>query len=64
MFRTYYVNLEYVNPVGSSGWYLTLLFFTFEYLVLIILMYYAVRPQEGIITKLKKYYPGFVRKEE
>ncbi len=64
MFRTYYVNLEYVNPVGSAGWYLTLFFFTVEYLVLIILMYYAVRPQEGIITKLKKYYPGFVRKEE
>ncbi len=64
MFRSYYVNLEYVNPVGSSGWYLTLFFFTFEYLVLIVLMYYVICPQEGIITKMKKYYPSFMRKEE
>ena len=64
MFRSYYVNLEYVNPVGSFGWYLTLFFFTIEYLVLIVLMYYVIRPQEGIIAKMKKYYPGFTRKEE
>lgn len=64
MFRNFYVNLEYVNPVGSSGWYLTLFFFSIEYLVLLVLMYYVIRPQEGIIPKLKKYYPSFIRKEE
>jgi hypothetical protein len=63
MFGTYYVNLEYVNPVGSSGWYLTLFFFTVEYFVLILLFYHIIRPKEGIISKLKEYYPWLIRKK-
>jgi hypothetical protein len=63
MFGTYYVNLEYINPVGSSGWYLTLFFFTVEYLIFILLFYYIIRPKEGIISKLKEYYPGLIWKK-
>jgi len=44
MFGTFYTNLEYVNPVGSGGWYMTLLFFTLEYALLLILMYMVIRP--------------------
>jgi hypothetical protein len=63
MFGTYYVNLEYVNPPGSYGWYLTILFFTLEYIVLLILMYYVLRPKDGIIAAMKKNYPFVIRKE-
>jgi hypothetical protein len=57
IFGTSYTNTQYVNPAGSSGWYLTLLFFTAEYIVLIALLYFTVRPNDGIISLLKKYYP-------
>jgi hypothetical protein len=63
MFGRFYTNLEYVNPVESADWYLTLFFFTVEYLVLIMLFYYIIRPKEGIISKLKEYYPGLIRKK-
>lgn len=63
MFGGYYTNIEYTNPVGSYNWYLTLLFFTVQYIVLITLMYFTVRPQEGIITRLKKYYPVSLTKQ-
>ena len=63
MFGTYYVNLEYVNPPGSYGWYLTILFFTLEYIVLLILMYYVLGPKDGIIAAMKKNYPFVIRKE-
>jgi hypothetical protein len=62
MFGSWYTNLEYVNPTGSAGWYLTLFFFTIEYLILIVLLYYAVRPQGGIISRMKEYLPA-ARKE-
>jgi hypothetical protein len=62
MFGRFYTNLEYVNPVGSADWYLTLFFFTVEYLVLILLFYDILRPKKGIISTLKEYYPGLIRK--
>jgi hypothetical protein len=63
MFGGYYTNLEYTNPIGSSGWYLTLLFFTLQYVVLMTLMYFTVRPQEGIIPRLQEYYSISSRKQ-
>jgi hypothetical protein len=53
MFRSYYVNLEYVHPVGSASWYLTLFFFTLEYLALLVLVYLIIRPPEGILGNIK-----------
>ncbi|MGB7787729.1 hypothetical protein [Methanoregula sp.] len=64
IFKISYTNTQYVNPAGSSGWYLTLLFFTLEYIVLITLMYLTLRPQGGIITKLKEYYRVPPKKHE
>jgi hypothetical protein len=46
MFNSYYVNLQYTNPVGSSGWFLTLLFFTLQYLALFILLASIIMPEE------------------
>ena len=63
MFGGYYTNLEYTNPIGSSGWYLTLLFFTLQYVVLMTLMYFTVRPLEGIIPRLQEYYSISSRKQ-
>jgi hypothetical protein len=63
MFNTYYVNLQYTNPVGSGGWYLTLVFFTLENLVLIILFYIVLRPKEGLMAALKNYYPDVIRRK-
>jgi uncharacterized membrane protein len=59
MFNTYYVNLRYVNPAGSWGWYLTLLFFTLEYLAFVVLFLLILLPKEGIRGRLKNYYPLF-----
>jgi hypothetical protein len=64
MFGKYYVNTAYTNTVGTPGWYLTLLFFTVEYLALIILFYCIIAPKEGIIDGIKKYYPRFPSKKE
>jgi hypothetical protein len=58
MFGSWYTNLEYMNLPGTPGWTMTLFFFTIEFIVLITLMYYAVRPREGIMVRLKKYLPG------
>jgi len=57
MFGQFYTNLEYSNPVGSSGWYLTLFFFTAEYLVLLVLVYLAVRPEVGIRKRIQGIIP-------
>jgi hypothetical protein len=62
MFGTYYVNLQYMNPVGSGGWYLTLAFFTLENLALIILFYSILRPKDGMRITLKNFYPDFIGK--
>jgi hypothetical protein len=52
MFGRFYTNLEYVNPVGSADWYLTLFFFTIEYLALLILVYLIIRPSNGLERKI------------
>jgi hypothetical protein len=52
MFGSYYVNLQYTNPAGSAGWYLTLVFFTLEYLALLLLIYLIIRPQDGVLKKI------------
>ncbi|MDD1660908.1 MAG: glycosyltransferase 87 family protein [Methanomicrobiales archaeon] len=57
LFGTFYVNLNYLNPAGSGGWYLTLLFFTLEYLALILLFALAVRPEGGFRAALRSYAP-------
>lgn len=44
MFGRFYTNLEYTNITGSSDWYLTLFFFTFQYAALLVLMYYVIQP--------------------
>lgn len=44
MFGSYYTNLEYTSAAGSPGWYLTLVFFTLQYLTLLILVILIVRP--------------------
>jgi hypothetical protein len=59
MFGLWYSNLAYTNPAGTPGWYLTLLFFTVEFIVLLMLVYYSVRPREGFIMRLK----GSLQKE-
>jgi hypothetical protein len=58
MFGVFYVNLKYLNPVGS-GWYsFTLVFFTLEYLALILLFVLVLRPKEGIRNKLRELARG------
>jgi hypothetical protein len=57
MFGNWYTNLAYTNPVGTSGWYLTLGFFTLEAIVFIVLLYYTVRPEEGIMKRIKDNLP-------
>ena len=59
MFNGWYTNLEYVNPAGSLGWYMTLFFFSIEYIVIITLMYYTVRPRKGFIARIR----GFLHPE-
>ena len=53
MFGGFYTNLEYVNPVGSADWYLTLFFFTIQYAALLVLMYYVIQPWE-IVQQIRK----------
>jgi hypothetical protein len=54
MFGNFYVNLEYTNPSGSAAWYLTLLFFTLQYLSLLLLLVLIIRPPEGVLEMLRK----------
>jgi len=42
MFGTYYNNGNYLMPAGSTGWYVTLLFFILEYAAMLLLVYSAV----------------------
>lgn len=57
LFGGFYVNLEYVNPPGSAGWYLTLAFFTLEYLALLALVFLVVRPKGGLRKRLSALIP-------
>ena len=56
MFGKYYVNLNYSNPVGTSDWYLTLGFFTLEYITFFTLLYFIIRPKEGMINWMKFFF--------
>jgi len=53
MFGRFYTNLEYVSPVGSAEWNLTLFFFTIQYVALLVLMYYVIQPLE-IVRQIRK----------
>ncbi|WP_321505817.1 hypothetical protein [uncultured Methanoregula sp.] len=53
MFGRYYTNLEYASTVGSSDWYLTLFFFTAEYVALLVLIFLTVRPDTGIMKRIR-----------
>lgn len=53
MFGSFYTNLEYTNPAGSSGWYLTLFFFTLQYLAILVLVFAIIRPKEGLLQKVR-----------
>jgi len=57
MFGSFYTNLEYTNAVGSFGWYLTLLFFTLHYLIILILVYVIIRPKNGLLQKIREKIP-------
>jgi len=57
MFGRFYTNLEYANPVGSSDWYLTLFFFTVEYVALVLLIFLTVRPDTGIMKRIRVLFP-------
>ena len=39
-------------PIGSTGWYVTLLFFILEYSALILLVYLAVNPSKNFFKKV------------
>lgn len=54
MFGRFYTNLEYVNPAGSGDWYLTLFFFSAEYLALLVLVYVVIRPKAGIFKRIRE----------
>jgi hypothetical protein len=53
LFGTFYTNVEYLNPVNSTGYILTIGFFCLEYLVLILLILVAVNPS---MKNLKKFF--------
>jgi hypothetical protein len=53
LFGVFYTNVEYLNPVNSAGYFLTVGFFGLEYLVLILLIFVAVNPS---VKNLKKFF--------
>jgi hypothetical protein len=57
MFGSFYTNLEYTNTVGSSGWYITLVFFTLQYLAILILVISIIRPPRGLLGTLQEKLP-------
>ena len=57
MFGSFYTNLEYTNTVGSSGWYITLVFFTLQYLAILILVISIIRPPRGLLRTLQEKLP-------
>lgn len=52
MFGSFYTNLEYTSPAGSANWYMTLLFFTLQYLVLFVLLATILVPKGGLVQVL------------
>ena len=53
MFGAFYTALQYTAPVLSSGWMLTLVMFTLEYLAMFICVWLVVNPLE-LFRKLQK----------
>lgn len=58
LFGIGYVNLQYVSPPGSAGWYMMLVFFSLEYLVLLALVFLIIRPAGGMGNLVKRIVPG------
>jgi len=54
LFGSFYTNLEYTNAVGSSGWYLSLLFFTLQYCAILLLVYVIIRPKNGLLQMIRE----------
>ncbi|WP_292370344.1 hypothetical protein [Methanoregula sp. UBA64] len=54
MFGGFYTNNQYTNPTGSLGWYVTLVFFTLQYCILLLLMYVTIRPSGAFFQNLKR----------
>ncbi|MDP2797275.1 MAG: hypothetical protein Q8N94_07175 [Methanoregula sp.] len=52
MFGVFYTAVQYTEPVLSSGWMLTLMMFTLEYLALFVCIWVVVNPME-IYTKIR-----------
>jgi len=52
MFGTFYTNVEYLDPVHSTGYLLTVGFFCLEYLVLVLLIVVAVNPSIRSLKEL------------
>jgi hypothetical protein len=61
LYGRFYTNLEYANPAGSGNWYLTLIFFTIEYVAFIVLFLLILRPDGGYRSRaralMKSYLP-------
>jgi hypothetical protein len=54
MFGNYYVNLQYKNAIGTFEGNVTLIFFTVEYAVLLLLFFMVARPAGGFRYKLRE----------
>ncbi|NMB79859.1 MAG: hypothetical protein GYA23_12285 [Methanomicrobiales archaeon] len=54
MFGSFYTNLEYTNAAGTPGWYLTLAFFTVQYLALLALVLMILAPKKGLVPGLRE----------
>ncbi len=52
MFGAFYTAIQYTEPVLSSGWMLTLMMFTLEYLALFVCVWFVVNPME-IYAKIR-----------
>jgi hypothetical protein len=53
MFGAFYTALQYTEPALSSGWMITLVVFTLEYLALFICLWFVVSPP-GILRKVQQ----------
>jgi hypothetical protein len=53
-FGVLYTNGEYLSPVHSSGHFLTMIFFTVEYLVMILLIWMAIQPSKKCFAAIIK----------
>ncbi len=59
LFGTFYTNSEYLSPVHSTGYFMTIGFFCLEYLVLILLIVVAVNPSKKTFTTIRTWLPAF-----